>query len=218
MKLAVVHALCKCEAEFPVTELAVMFHALLHVPDCIYRWNSVRNFWSFFGERCMGYFIRFIHNRDLAAENIMTAYCRSRFILDAYPGAVFSLLAKVKALGLQLPKRSTITSAAEILKIRGDLPGDFKVSVKPTKRNCSPRQAERGLTNRCAAVLRQLHTDEYKPQLAIPAVVDAMIKGMVFQSIHYTYHAHFRLCTRICAFVRVRSYSYASFLLYTRTY
>ena len=32
------------------------------------------NYWSFFGERMMGYIIRFIHNRDLAAENIMTAY------------------------------------------------------------------------------------------------------------------------------------------------
>ena len=50
-KLKVVEALCKCEAAFPVTEMAVMFHIITHVPDAIYRWNSIRNFWSFFGER-----------------------------------------------------------------------------------------------------------------------------------------------------------------------
>ena len=51
LKLEVVLALCHCEAEFPRTEMAVMFHILLHVPDAIYRWNNVRNFWSVFGER-----------------------------------------------------------------------------------------------------------------------------------------------------------------------
>ena len=50
-KLKVVETLCKCEAVFPVTEMAVMFHIIIHVPDAIYRWNSIRNFWSFFGER-----------------------------------------------------------------------------------------------------------------------------------------------------------------------
>ena len=51
VKQAVVVALCKVEACMPRTELPVMFHVLLHVPDAIYRWNSVRNFWAFFGER-----------------------------------------------------------------------------------------------------------------------------------------------------------------------
>lgn len=51
LKLEVVVALCHCEAEFPRTEMAVMFHILMHVPDAIYKWNNVRNFWSFFGER-----------------------------------------------------------------------------------------------------------------------------------------------------------------------
>jgi hypothetical protein len=51
LKLEVTVALCKCEAQMPKTEMAVMFHVLLHVPDAIYKWNNVRNFWSFFGER-----------------------------------------------------------------------------------------------------------------------------------------------------------------------
>ena len=46
LKLAVIEALCKCEAFLPRTEMSVMFHILVHVPDCMYRWNSARNFWS----------------------------------------------------------------------------------------------------------------------------------------------------------------------------
>lgn len=51
VKKSVIEALCQVEALFPKTELAVMFHVLIHVPDSIYRWNNVRNFWAFFGER-----------------------------------------------------------------------------------------------------------------------------------------------------------------------
>jgi hypothetical protein len=51
VKLEVVEALCLAEAYLPRTEMPVMFHVLLHVPDAVYRWNAVRNYWSFFGER-----------------------------------------------------------------------------------------------------------------------------------------------------------------------
>lgn len=51
VKLQVIEALCDIELVLPRTELAIIFHILVHIPDCIYRWNSVRNYWSFFGER-----------------------------------------------------------------------------------------------------------------------------------------------------------------------
>ena len=51
VKLAVIEALCDMELVLPKTELAIILHILVHVPDCIYRWNAVRNYWSFFGER-----------------------------------------------------------------------------------------------------------------------------------------------------------------------
>jgi hypothetical protein len=57
LKLKVVEALCKIESVVPTTELAVMLHILLHVADCTYKWNAVRNWWSFFGERCVLYMI-----------------------------------------------------------------------------------------------------------------------------------------------------------------
>lgn len=88
VKQTVIEALCVAESLFPKTEMAVMFHVLLHIPDGIYRWNNVRNFWSFFGERCMGWLIRFIHNRDLAVENIVTAYTRQSLVL----GSLYVLL------------------------------------------------------------------------------------------------------------------------------
>lgn len=51
VKSEVTEALCLMEEVLPATELAVMLHIMLHVPDAVYRWNSVRNYWSFFGER-----------------------------------------------------------------------------------------------------------------------------------------------------------------------
>ena len=66
LKVQVIEALVLCESVLPRTELPVMMHILLHVPDCMYRWNAVRNYWSFFGERAMGWLVRHIHNRDLS--------------------------------------------------------------------------------------------------------------------------------------------------------
>ena len=51
LKLEIVEALCLCECVLPSTELNILFHVMLHIPDMIYRWNAVRNFWCFFGER-----------------------------------------------------------------------------------------------------------------------------------------------------------------------
>jgi hypothetical protein len=125
----------QCECVLPATELPVMFHILLHVPDCIYRWNSVRNYWSFFGERMMGYIIRFIHNRDLAAENIMTAYCRLRLVLDSPPRAVTNLMDKLKSQTHVLPYNSMLSIANEIARIRQGQPGVYSYYSNATRRN-----------------------------------------------------------------------------------
>jgi hypothetical protein len=85
--------------------------------------------------RCMGHFIRFIHNRDLAAENIMTAYCRSSLIRDCFPGTVKSLLEKIVRSGYHLPKRSMLTSADELIRLRGDVPGEFGMTLSTARRN-----------------------------------------------------------------------------------
>ena len=115
----VMESLCKFENVIPPTELCVMLHVLLHVPDMVYKWNSMRNYWSFFGERTMGYFIRFIHNRDLAAENIVTAYTRFRYLLHAASaaGRIESLHAKISKTGLELPRRSMLQQATKVYYI-----------------------------------------------------------------------------------------------------
>jgi hypothetical protein len=51
LKLKIVGFLCVYEAGAPISELPPVLHVLLHVPDAIYRWNSVRNMWCFFNER-----------------------------------------------------------------------------------------------------------------------------------------------------------------------
>ena len=135
LKVKVVEALVKCESILPATEMPVMLHILLHVPDCIYRWNSVRNYWSFFGERMMGYIIRFIHNRDLAAENIMTAYCRLRLVLDSPPRAVANLMDKLKLQAHMFTYNSMLSISNEISRIQQGQPGVYSYHINATRRN-----------------------------------------------------------------------------------
>ena len=64
--------------------------------------------------RCMGYFIRFIHNRDLAVENIMTANCRLRAVLNSPHHLVKTILRRRQSLGLSTPNNSILKIVAEI--------------------------------------------------------------------------------------------------------
>jgi hypothetical protein len=63
----------------------------------------------------MGYLIRHIHNRDLATENIMTAYVRLRFILAKYPSTINKMISRFKAAGMSLPHGgTTLVVASEV--------------------------------------------------------------------------------------------------------
>jgi hypothetical protein len=71
LHLKTIEALCILERDFPWTELSIFVHEILHVPEFIYRWNSVRNFWCFAAERFVGWMKRFVHNRSLSVENMV---------------------------------------------------------------------------------------------------------------------------------------------------
>ena len=67
----VAKALCLLERDFPGTELSIAIHELIHVPDFVFRWNAVRNYWCFVVERMVGYMKTFIKNRSLSVENMV---------------------------------------------------------------------------------------------------------------------------------------------------
>lgn len=70
-RTAVARALFKLERDFPGTELSIAIHELIHVPDFLWRWNSVRNYWCFVVERLVGFMKTFVHNRSLSVENMV---------------------------------------------------------------------------------------------------------------------------------------------------
>jgi hypothetical protein len=70
-KKAVATALFKLERDFPGTELSIAIHELIHVPDFLWLWNSVRNYWCFVVERLVGFMKKFVQNRSLAVENMV---------------------------------------------------------------------------------------------------------------------------------------------------
>ena len=83
----------------------------------------------------MGVIIRYIHNRDLAAENIMTAIVRQRLVLDLAPGAVCGLLERLQNLGVPLPYRSSLSLAGEVARLRGSVPGAYALELRESRRN-----------------------------------------------------------------------------------
>ena len=71
LHLQVIEALCLLERDFPLTELSIFVHEILHVPEFLYRWNSVRNYWCFATERFVGWMKGFVTNRSLSVENMV---------------------------------------------------------------------------------------------------------------------------------------------------
>ena len=82
----------------------------------------------------MGWLVRFIHNRDLAVENIVTAYIRQCMVMSAPVRAHEELFEKVTLGSIRLSPGSLLMLATEIPR---STPGMFEVSVERTKRNSS---------------------------------------------------------------------------------
>ena len=80
----VARALFKLERDFPSTELSIAIHELVHVPDFLWRWNSVRNYWCFVVERLVGFMKKFVKNRSLAVENMVKHMKYSNNILTYF--------------------------------------------------------------------------------------------------------------------------------------
>jgi hypothetical protein len=75
LHLKTIEALCVLERDFPITELSIFVHEIVHVPEFIYRWNNVRNYWCFPTERYVGWMKRFVKNRSLSVENMVHSSC-----------------------------------------------------------------------------------------------------------------------------------------------
>jgi hypothetical protein len=134
--------------------------------------------------RAMGHYIRFINNRDLAGENIVTACVRSRLILGSPAGVISSLLARMSELDVALPKRSTLALAGDITAARGETPGAFACEVKRTRRNSRPSDLDAGLAQAAKDLCRSLgHPAAYKP---LPSsIVIRMIGGVWLNGRNY---------------------------------
>ena len=80
----------------------------------------------------MGHLIRFIHNRDLAVENICTAYVRTRLLLSTHPDVIASIKSHFKVQGCKLPSPSILFMPEQTAF---QLSGYFGVNLLPSRRN-----------------------------------------------------------------------------------
>jgi hypothetical protein len=82
LKKKVVDALVEVERCLPASELSIFLHEIVHVPDFIYKWNNVRNFWCFVTERFVGYIKGFVKNRHLVLENLVSPHTQIEHYLN----------------------------------------------------------------------------------------------------------------------------------------
>jgi len=83
----------------------------------------------------MGWLIRFVHNRDLAVENIATAYARQIVVLSAPVPGIPEFLRRLHTLKLQLPVKSILSLSEEVEEAKHALPGAYEVDIRETTRN-----------------------------------------------------------------------------------
>ena len=110
LKLRVTQRLCLFEAWAPRTEMYVLLHAIVHMPDLVLRWNHVRNFWCFFNERMLGWLKGFVHDRYHASENLVNSYSRITFIRRADSETRARLADLYAGTGMVLPSRSFVAT------------------------------------------------------------------------------------------------------------
>lgn len=85
--------------------------------------------------RCVGWLIRFIHNRNLATENIVTACSRSAALGQVPAQVIASLVKRVEVSGANFPDRSLLNAASKVVESKGPGAGMFCIAVKRTRRN-----------------------------------------------------------------------------------
>ena len=141
----------------------------------------------------MGTYIRYIHNRDLAAENIMTAVVRQRVILDCFPRAARNMLMRLRNAGFSLPARSTLALADQTRHLGGQAPGDFGVELRQSRRNArkaDERELVRTVLPMLKALLKRLNCPAaYKPATGLRACI-AMTAGVILNGRQYKQGSH----------------------------
>ena len=80
-----IRLLCLVELQAPQTFFAKYIHEMSHVIDCIARWGSARNFWSFFPERFVGWITNFIKARFSPSASLVNGYSRFTFMRRIAP-------------------------------------------------------------------------------------------------------------------------------------
>jgi hypothetical protein len=84
-KQTIVEGLCLFEKHFPHSELCMMIHELIHIPEAVFRWNHPRNYWAFFSERyvplCMVYIIPSARIRICRIVNTQLSMFRAQLLV-----------------------------------------------------------------------------------------------------------------------------------------
>ena len=127
--------LSRFEKDVPKTFCDILLHELLHVPYCVFRWGSVRNFWCFFGERYVGWLTHFINQRNHAARSLANGVSRFNFTRRIDPDTRDSLVDRLFSMKTPITLRGFLVPTSALLDKRGEGKGAGRLSVNTNWRN-----------------------------------------------------------------------------------
>ena len=106
--------------------------------------------------RCVGRLVRFIHNRDLATENLVRAYVRHSLLHCAPAKERAALHAAVARGDLSLEKTSLLRSAKDLLEGTNGTPGDYDVVVHRSPKDLKVTNMSSDMTTVVQETLKKL--------------------------------------------------------------
>jgi hypothetical protein len=135
-KTDVAVAFVKLERVLPAMFFGISLHLLLHLPDCIYRWNHVRNYWCFASERFIGVIKQYCNARNNPHAGMVHGYTQTTFVRRTMSSeSADRIVGRYQRKNIVQSSRSASIGFNDLVRMRGARPGTAKFVCTPTKRN-----------------------------------------------------------------------------------
>jgi hypothetical protein len=136
-------AFVKLEEELPAMFFDISLHVLIHLPQCIFRWNHVRNFWCFASERFIGVIKQYCNSRNNPHAGMVYGYAQTTFVRRTMDTAVADrIMSRFREKKLTPSQRSASVGFEELILKRGPRPGSAAFVATPLKHNSTKATSE----------------------------------------------------------------------------
>lgn len=157
-KTEVAETLVLLEATLPAMFFDITLHVLIHLPECIFRWNHVRNYWCFASERFIGVLKEYCNSRNNPHAGMVYGYSQTTFVRRTMSSAAADRINdRFQIKDIVPTMRSASISFAALVEMRGARPGTGQFQANVSWRNAIV--AKQSYVARVGSFIRQKQWD-----------------------------------------------------------